>query len=283
MVAPARTNQPDTVYIPEPIRQRFTQVLPTEYTFDTLTGPSSELSQPLEVPPTAAEKKGPVPNSELSLDDHLVAAKDGNNEARNVIAKEIFRIAYGKARQIGLRIHDAEDVAQTVAAAVSQKVPRITSIDHLTFYTIRSATNKAWNLLGSKSKKIESPVDDEYFDSREGREEDPAEVVAGDSSPGRDEQRTIVARAMESLSPLHRKTIELSLSGKPAAELAPLLGIKPSNYYVTLCRAKKELMALIHGTDTGSSNVSRSAIGRSLRSKEEPLKCEEPFEPDSAA
>jgi len=147
----------------------------------------------------------------------------------------VFRAAY----RVTGNASDAEDVLQTVFLRLVRRPPEADGVRGLESYLYRSAVNTALDVLRSKARRSNVPLDDS--DPAAGAGSSPDRGVA--SSELREWLRGAIAR----LSPRSAEILVLRfLEGKDNTEIAQMLDTTPATVAVTLHRTRERLHREFH-------------------------------------
>ncbi len=154
--------------------------------------------------------------------------------------EEIFQNHHGLVFRAAYRVtgdaSDAEDVLQTVFLRLVRRPPEADGVRGLESYLYRSAINTALDILRSRARKSNVPLEDSAS----------AAVAGAASAPDRGlasaELRDWLRRAISRLSPRSAEMLVLRFfEGKDNPEIARILDTTPSTVAVTLHRARERL------------------------------------------
>lgn len=165
-------------------------------------------------------------------------ARGGDEEAFRLLveshSRAVFRLAY---RMTGNE-HDAEDVVQETFVKAFRRLAQFESRAHFGTWLHRIAANCAYDLLRSRARRSEDPLE---LDAGE-----PAALPARDPAPDRlvlaAEVRARVERALARLSPTERTAFVLRHhQGMSIQEIGSALGLEESATKHSIFRAVRKM------------------------------------------
>lgn len=150
------------------------------------------------------------------------------------IFEQHHRLVFRAAYRVTGDSSDAEDVLQTVFLRLARRPPEADGVRGLESYLYRAAVNTALDIVRSRARKPDVPLDDAL------------PSAAPTDSPDRVLEANEVRRWLrEAIARLSGRSAEIFVlrffEGKENAEIAGILGTTPSTVAVTLHRTRERL------------------------------------------
>ena len=174
--------------------------------------------------------------------DLISEAASGDQAAWCEIVQDNAKLVWSISRGCGLRNDDAEDVVQTVFAALVRNLPHLRDKDALTGWLVVTAKREAWRISARNRRQLpDEALGSESVDPGESHEEE------------RERQHAVRASLHRLDERCRTLLMELFGSGKPPSyeEVARRLGIDPNSVGPTRRRCLDKLLEDLESTSSG--------------------------------
>jgi RNA polymerase sigma-70 factor (ECF subfamily) len=212
-----------------------------------------------------------APAGEIDL---VVAAKNGNEEAFEILVKRYWRMMFAVALRLTRVQEDAEDITQQSFQKAFVHLRTFEGKSSFSTWLTRITLNEAFMLLRRGNGRREISIDEEPCETKEGaRLEIPDSDPDPEASYSQLEDGGILSAAIDTLSPRLRKAIELRfLAELSTEETARRLGVSVSAVKSRLLHGRRKLREALRRYVTSSRNP-RDLAGAANRDARERLAC----------
>jgi RNA polymerase sigma-70 factor (ECF subfamily) len=182
-------------------------------------------------------------------DGELARARSGDEEAFRTLVDRHGRALFALAWRLTGNAHDAEDVVQETFVKAWRRLDEFEARSQFSSWLHRIAANTAYDLLRSRRRRPEDPLETEGVVRPLASEAPSADRLVF----GR-ELDTRVRAALHRLGPLERSSFLLRhVEGLSMREIAEALGSEPNAVKQSVCRAVKKMRDALRPALAGSA------------------------------